>query len=154
VIVLTEIEMEIAAMVGCRRRSESRSNSREYAHGFDGSGGWDIDIEGAAAELAYAKYRGQYWPATVCSFKHADVGANVQIRSTPHANGSLIIRDDDNAEHFYVLLTGTAPTFQVRGYIQGISAQNDEWRQAPNGRPAAYFVPQSALKPFEKKDNQ
>ena len=150
---LSEIEMEIAAIVGCRRRTESRANNRAYSHQFDGTGGWDIDIEGAAAEMAYAKFRGQYWAATVGSFKGADIGDKVQIRSTRHPGGSLIVREDDNPDHYYVLLTGAAPTFVVRGYIQGAFAKHKEYQSAPNGRPPAYFVPQSALNAFKSKDH-
>jgi len=151
--------MEVAALVGCRRRIESRANDRAYTDGWDGSNGWEIDIEGAAAEMAYAKFRGHYWSASVGSFcldcpKGPDINDNVQIRSTKHKGGALIVREDDNADHYYVLLTGTAPRFTVRGYIQGIFAKNETYLTAPNGRPAAYFVPQSALNPFQTKGSQ
>jgi len=156
-VTLTQEEMEIAAMVGCRRRSESKSMARGDKHGLgndgkkpysDNSDFWGMDIEGAAAEMAYCKFRDKFWSGSVNSFKKADCGQNVQIRSTHHETGSLIIRSDDSDDDFYVLLVGTSPTFRVCGWIKGTDGKSEEFTRAPNGRPPAFFIPQHKLNEF------
>jgi hypothetical protein len=82
-------------------------------------------------------------------FKTPDLGKNLQIRSTISHNYSLIVRPVDPDEDFYILVTGTAPEYWVRGYIVGTAAKNDRWTRDPNERPDAYFVPSEALLPIE-----
>lgn len=143
-------EMAMVSLISGLRRGESKTNGRKDNHGFSGEQAWDIEIEGCAAEMAYCKMRGQYWNGSVCSFKEADAGSNVQIRHTTLPKGSLIVREDDNEEHYYVLVTGRAPTLHVCGWIRGKEAKQAQFRRAPNGREAAYFVPQNALRRFGK----
>lgn len=148
-VILTQAEIEIAAAVGRLRRVESIRQGLIPAHGFDGHGYWDIDIEGAGAELAYAKSRGRYWGGCVNTFKGADVGTNVQIRSTKRKDGCLIVRDDDPEDHYFVLVTGEIPKFRVVGWMLGEDAKQERWAKEPNGRERAYFVPQGELNRFE-----
>ena len=143
---LTRAEIEIAKSIGCLRRMASMKQGHKNAHGFDGSTAWDIDIEGAAAELAYCKYRGKYWGGCVNTYKGADVGSNVQIRSTTRPDGCLIVRDNDPDDHFFVLVVGRIPAFTVVGFIKGCDAKQKKWIRNPNGREACYFVPQDWLK--------
>lgn len=149
VITLTQEEMTIASLVAGLRRAESKSNNRPDNHGFDGGNAWDIEVEGAAAEMAYCKMRGQYWSASVNSFKNADCGTNVQIRHTQHKNGCLIVREPDNDDHYYVLVIGQAPVLRIAGWIKGSDAKQEPFKKAPNGRVPAFFVPQSALNKFK-----
>lgn len=145
---LTQEEMTIVSLVAGLRRSESKTHNRQDNHGFSGENAWDIEVEGAAAEMAYCKYRGQYWNASVNSFKGADCGDNVQIRHTKLSNGSLIVREADNDNHYYVLVTGQAPNLNIIGWIKGSDAKQDAFKRAPNNRSGAYFVPQNKLNTF------
>lgn len=138
----------MARAIGGMRRMESLAKGLKGCAGFDLPGVWDTDIEGAAAELAYCKFRGQYWGGTVNTFKAADVGVAVQIRSTPRPNGSLILRPGDDDSHYYVLVTGMIPKFRIVGWLRGREGKRDEFKQNPNNRPPAFFVPQSVLKLF------
>ena len=97
---LSEEEMEIAAQVGSRRRIRAQVYGWNDKHGYDGSKGWDVDIEGAAAEEAFCRYRGLYWGGHIDTFKAADVGDNIQVRCTELEDGCLILRGEDNPEHF------------------------------------------------------
>lgn len=146
---LTEIEMEMAFTVAKARRLESIMNNRKNRHQYDPDDIWQDEFNGAAAELAYCKYRGEYWGGTVGSFKEADVAKSVQIRHTILMNGCLIVRPDDNQEHYYVLVTGGPRQFRIVGWIQGKDAINEKWKKSPNKRPPAYFVPQRALRRFK-----
>lgn len=143
---LTEVEMEMAAFIGAKRRAESRAKDRKQGPGYDEAAAWRNDIEGAAAELAYCKAVGIYWPGSVNSFKGPDCGKKTQIRQTHHLNGSLIVRNKDNPDHFYVLVVGTCPYFKVVGWIRGFDAKKNEYLRAPGGDNPAYFVPQKDLK--------
>lgn len=146
IVTLDMPEMTMVTLIAGLRRGESKANNRADNHGFNGDGAWDVEIEGCAAEMAYSKYRGVYWSGSVCSFKGADSGSNVQIRHTEIQKGSLIVRECDNDDHYYVLVVGKAPVMRVVGYIQGRFAKDKRFLKAPNGRDPAYFVPQSELK--------
>lgn len=149
VVVLTISEIQIAATIGATRQIESMRQGLKDSHGYNGNETWDVHIEGAAAELAFCKFRGRYWNAPVNNFKEADVGQNVQVRATKYNNGSLIVRKGDNDDHYYILLTGRVPNFRVVGWITGAEAKNPDWLETKgNSREPAYFVPQSALNGF------
>lgn len=142
---LTEIEMEMASLVGCKRRAESRAKNRQQPQGYNESDAWRNDIEGAAAELAYCKATETYWPGSINSFKDADCGKLTQIRQTHHLNGSLIVRDNDPDTHFYVLVVGHCPIFNIIGWIRGVDAKKNEFVRCPGDMNPAYFVPQKHL---------
>ena len=50
----------------------------------------------------------------------------------------------------FILVTGTAPEFSLRGWIVGQDGKNAEWWRAPDGRRPCYAVPQAALTPMEE----
>lgn len=143
-------ECDMAANVGLRRQLSSIIANRKDQHGIDPVDGWRAHIEGALGELAAAKYLKKYWNGSVDTFRSFADLENVEIRTRSRHDYELIIRDDDDPNKFYVLVTGTAPTFRIRGWIKGLNAQRDEWRKTHGGRPAAWFVPASALKPIAK----
>lgn len=149
-VVLTKSEMEMAALIGCQRQIECLVAGRKYGYGLDeqNTNGWEMHVEGAMAELAYCKYRKKYWSGSVNTFKSPDCGTDTEIRSSKLMNASLIVRDNDSDDSFYVLVIGTAPNFRICGWIKGCDAKIEQFKRAPNGRPPAYFVPQCELKPF------
>jgi len=145
--------MEIAAFVGAKRHIESVFAGRTPADGFDQTKAdiYRINIEGAAAEMAYCKFRGVYFPATVNNFKSADVGSNVQVRHTKRPDGDLRITKNDNPEHFFVLVIGIPPVMHIVGWIKGADGMRPEWlRVLTEGRAASYWVPQRELNGFKK----
>lgn len=144
-------ELQIAAFIGCRRRIETLKGSLKDAHGFDGGGAWDIDVMGAAAEMALAKMLNIYWCGDVNTFKLPDVGS-LQVRSTSLNNGSLIVRQNDSDNDTFVLMLFQRPsTFCFGGWMKGVDAAQRKYRRAPNGRPPAFFVPQEDLNQSFKK---
>lgn len=145
---LSPSEIQIALLVGGICQTESMRQALKNAHGYKGALGLDIHIEGAAAEMAYCKARGVYWSAGVNTFKAADVGRKVQIRSTKLKDGCLIVRESDHDDHYYVLVVGQIPTFEVVGWMLGRDAKRPEWKRSPEGREEAFFVPQNKLKKF------
>jgi hypothetical protein len=153
VVTLTEDEIRRAAAVGVERRVQSMAAGlKDRDFGLEvKSRRWDIDIEGAAAELAYCKAMGREWDETVNTFHDADVGGTIQIRFTTVTRGSLIIRPSDPPEHYYVLVIGPAPKYIIPGWIKGTDARRDDWERRPNDGPMAWFVPQFELKALAGK---
>ena len=147
-IVLNKYEMLMASQVGLQRQVDAKIGGAMDGHGLVGPG-WNENMEGSAAELAVAKALDIHWGGGMDGFKTPDLGKNLQIRSTISHNYSLIVRPVDPDEDFYILVTGTAPEYWVRGYIVGTAAKNDRWTRDPNERPDAYFVPSEALLPIE-----
>jgi hypothetical protein len=144
-VTLNKYEMVMAAQIGLERKLLAIENGHKDNHGFEGPG-WNEDIEGSCGEMAVAKYLGIYWGGGMGEeFKSPDLGDRIQIRTTPRLDGSLIVRKDAKDDHIYVLVTGEAPTYFLRGFISAADAKRDEFVRAPNGRPPAWFVPQYAL---------
>ena len=152
-VTLTSPEVQYAAYVGTQRRVSAIANQRGDRYGTPFRDPWSIDIEAAAAELAFAKARDRYWqpladdPNTLTG----DVG-RVQIRSTHRTNGCLITHptDPDNAP--FVLAIGQIPTYTFVGWLWGRETKHQQWWRTDTGRPA-FFVPQSALRPITPAQN-
>lgn len=147
---LTEVEWETACAVGTKRNRDSIRDGRKVAHGIDLADRWRSHIEGACGECALAKALGIFWLGSVDSFKRADLGGRLQCRTSSRRDGDLVIRGDDNEEHLYFLVCGEAPVFTVVGWLIGRDAKRDEWIKAPCNRPAAWFVPQAALRDLDE----
>lgn len=107
------------------------------------------EIIGACGERAWCKYRNQHWDASFNTFHRvADAAGGVEVRSTTRDDGCLIIRHNDDADRWYVLIVGEPPLLRVAGYIKGEDAKIAEWVRDPHRQRPAWFVPQSALKPY------
>lgn len=148
---LSKAEMLMASSVGAMRQISSLAAGRDDAHGAAGNG-WQMHIEGAMGELAAAKAMGRFWSGTINSFGGADMGARIQVRTRSRHDYDLIVRDNDQDDHLFILVTGEAPEYRVRGWISGSESKRDCWRKSPNGRPEAWFVPASALHPLVTMD--
>ena len=149
-VTLSNYELFAAASVGIRRQIEALQNGLPDSAGFEGEG-WSNHVEGAAGEMAFAKYRDRYWSGSVGTFKEGGDVGDVQIRTRSKSGYDLIVRDGDRDDDYFVLVVGTAPRFRIVGWIRAADAKQPQWRQEHGGRPGAYFVPQSALHPFETR---
>ena len=106
------------------------------------------EIVGAAGEMAVCKAKGWYFSPSVNTFHNIpDVGDAVEVRATARDNGSLIVRDNDADNRWFVLVTGEPPSMTIRGRILGRAAKRDEFLRDPGGHRQAWFVPQSRLYP-------
>ena len=148
-ITLTPVEIASAAQVGLLRRVSSIQNKLTDRRMNPNQMNWEIDIEGACAELAAAKGLNIFWCCGINTFKAADLGSNIQVRHTAKRSNRLIIRDGDKAEDVFVLVTGSAPEYEIVGWVLGKDGKNPSYLNDANdiGKPA-YFVPQSALSPI------
>ena len=145
-VTLSASEMAFAAFAGAGREAANG------VYGWGGAGrfsksGWDAHIEGACGECAAAKCLGVYWPPGMGTMKGPDLLDCIEVRTTPGHNNRLPVKRTDPADRWFVLVTGTAPRFVVRGWIGPHDARRDEWwddkMEYPN-----WMVPQSALHPI------
>jgi hypothetical protein len=99
------------------------------------------DVGGILAELVVGrKFSRTFLPAINTFHNQADVGEDIEVRSTPHLNGSLILRDNDDPGRRYVLVVvDPMRGFAVRGWIYGYEATKDEWHKKGEGRAAWWY---------------
>lgn len=149
IVTLSPVEMALAATAGGIRHAESLMRGRRDAHGLpEEADGLRLHVDGAAGEIAVAKLLGRYWGGDVGTFKRADLGRGVQVRTRSRHDYELLVRPDDPDDHAFVLVTGSPPRLAVRGWIWGQEAKRPEWLRTHGGRPPAYFVPTTALRPL------
>ena len=94
------------------------------------------------------KFSRTFLPAVNTFHSQADVGEDIEVRSTPHLNGSLILRDNDDPARRYVLvICDPMLGFAVRGWCYGYEARTDEWAKTDEGRP--HWRYKGSLRPWE-----
>lgn len=148
IVTLDRDEMYEAAVVGVQRRLNGTLNGKRDTFNARPEDRWDRDIEGAIGEKAFSKWSGWPWVGKYGK-GHADVG-RAGVRVTRWPNGCLLLHPppDDHPNVPYVLLTGLAPTYTVRGWIWGWGGMKPEYWRDPVGDRPAWFVPQSDLRLF------
>lgn len=151
-VTLTWHEVAMAAEVGRMRYLSAIKNGRVGRHGFDG-GKWTEHIEGACGEYALAKYLGCHWDGSCDAFNKADVGS-LEVRTRSRHDWDLIVRVDAPDDSPFVLVTGSAPAFCIRGWILGRDAKRNEWLRNHGGYSPAYFVPAEQLRGIDEIGGQ
>lgn len=148
---LTVSEIAQAAQVGMMRQLSSLKRNLSPAHGIRPEQAWGSHIEGACGEMALAKALGVFWSGTVDQFKRpgGDV-LDLEVRTRSRHDYDLLVRQDDRDEAVFVLLTGVAPVYVVRGWMRGSDCKQFEFMREHGGRECAYFVPQSRLNPMSQ----
>lgn len=150
---LEKYELQLASHVGCQRHVEAICADLQDRYGAD-KGGWNLHIEGACGELAFAKLLNIYWNGSINTFGlGGDVG-DIQVRTRSRHDYELIVRAKDRDGDAFVLVTGVAPNYVVRGWLFGQEAKRDEWLNAHGGRTPSWFIPHKELHPiFELGDH-
>jgi len=148
IVTLSPEEVAMAASVAVHRGLEAIINNRQNNHGLKGNA-WTENIEGYCSELVVARALSVYYSAGAGKgFKGADVADNVQVRWASQDSYRLIVRPADQTNDLYVLVTGIAPTFTIKGFMPGSLAKQQKYLDNPgNDRPDAWWVPQSDLFP-------
>lgn len=143
-ILLTQEDIEQAKKVA-RIRNEKAilAHADPQKYGFKGEN-LSLHVEGALAEKAASKALELEWDIGPWQKRSWDIG-NLQIRSTKYTTGKLIVRPADDENDTFVLVISRSPKFEIKGWIKGKDAKKEEWIYSSNGRPPAWFVPQSQL---------
>lgn len=151
IVTLKWSEVLIAAQAGVQRRVLHLRRQTGAPYGHPGEP-WDVDIEGCAAELAVAQVLGTYWTGMEAngSDRRAQVGdaGTVQVRSTRHPGGCLILHNEDADDDVFVLVVGRIPQLDVKGWIHGRNGKRADYWRSQSVRHPAFFVPQQALAPI------
>lgn len=103
------------------------------------------EVIGACGEMAYAKSVNRFFSPTVNTFHGTPDVGSVEVRATERMDGSLIVRDNDADDRWYVLVVGEPPNMKVVGAIKGSEAKQSKWLRNPHGHRKAWFVPQNEL---------
>ena len=133
----------MATEVGVRRQIASLRKGSPDKHGYEGEG-WNIHIEGACGEMAFAKAMNIYWDGSVNTYHHPDVGG-WQVRTRSRDGYELLVRENDADDTPFVHVTGRCPVYVIHGWILGREAKQSRWLKTYGDRPPAYFVPVSSL---------
>lgn len=145
---MTWSEVLSAVLVGVFRRLQDLKSGCQERYGCNAGDGWQTNIEGAIGEAVVAKLMDKWWSGSLGNWQAADVG-NLQVRTTKHKDGRLIVHPKDKDNDVFILVVGEAPTYDVAGWIRGIDAKSEmHWQDPKGGRPA-YFVPRDALQPMD-----
>lgn len=142
---LSWFEVFHGACVGTMREIEARKRGRPTY--FESDDTWGGHVEAACAEMVVAKTFNRYWHGFVEEPKTlpGDVGT-YQVRHTIHQGGHLILYEKDQANMAVILVVGTAPTYEIRGWYRKGEESEDWWRIMRGHR--ACWVPQSKLRPL------
>lgn len=118
---LTKIEFNEAKIIGRLRYEKARSNNL-----FDNKVGHytneEIDLNGAAAEIAAAKLLNVYPDKQVEILSQYDLksknGFTIDVKTTHHDFGSLLVtpKKKDMPCDFYMLMVGSESVFECRGF--------------------------------------
>ena len=144
---LTKAQMLQGALIGCMRHVQNLANGRQPRYGAGRLQDWQLGIEGCLGEMVVALYLGTFWDGKVGDLSNGDVG-KIEVRTTAHENGRLILHPADHAASRFVLVTGLNGNYTLRGWILGADGQDKAfWSDPGTGRPA-FFVPQDKLQPI------
>lgn len=108
----------------------------------NGPTNWDNAINGAVAELAWAKKRNLYWSG-ISGVRAPDTSGG-EVRWTHHKDtGGLVYYDHDDDKHIYVLADQYPPIIRFVGWLPGSEARE---KRVKNGN--IYIVPRELVTKF------
>jgi hypothetical protein len=140
---LSPTEIKVACMVGTLRRQTSKEGGMRDRAGRPND--WSADIEGAAGEIALAKYLGIYYEPTNKTFELPDVGV-VEVKTSTRLMEIPIpptIPDD----RIVCGVFGLIPDFRIGGWIMGAEAKKFRLVVKTQGYPPAHWIPIEELAP-------
>ena len=141
-----------AAVAGLQRRFRAIQRQAKNDPGFKMKDEFATDIHGAIAEATVAKALGLYCNASSIDRGLADVGANIEVRSSTNPSAKMPIRqkDKDNSKFYFVV--GVYPNLQIVGWKYGKDCKQERYwvDKDKDGNPINgpyWAVPQSDLNP-------
>ena len=155
-ITLNTAEQRLAKFVAKERHRHNRLNgitNRRMGPQSDEQ----TDLEGMAAEIAFAKYVNVYPDLDTDGDEHPvyDVmlydGKLVDVKSTTYPTGRLIVAPWKNVDavDVYVLVVGTFPSYRIAGAIEGYRLTRPH-RMKDLGHGKVFVATQDELKPIHQ----
>ena len=161
-VILTQRELLNGSIAGALRQVECLKNlkngkaAEDYegrGYGKEGYGLWNNTIEGVLGEIAVARYLGLYpYGLMERSDKHPDVGEHYEVRTRPKEWMELFYRKNDKDDKYYILVTGSYGTYNLRGWISAAEIlSHQEWyHNNDKTTTTSYWVPNNQLHPMEE----
>ena len=148
--ILDKSEAFNAAIAGLMRQFRAIERNAKNNDGDLTRDEFATNIHGAIAEATVAKALGVYCNLASSDRAIADIGRNIEVRSTPIKKGCLIIRPRDKDDAKYYLVAGIYPNTVIIGWMFGRDAKQPRfWNDTDkdgNKIPSPYWkVPQSEL---------
>jgi hypothetical protein len=159
-VLLSEEDIILAVKVGVSRQTMQADAKRKNRYGLpeDNKKALEVHVLGAKAELAVAKALGRPWEGKFfdndtwieVKDKVHDV-EGVEVRSTNHRNGGLLLHPADKDSSRFVLVVATDdPVFLLAGWCYASDGKTvSNWVELQRGRPC-YRVGQTDLRPIEE----
>ena len=156
VISLNQAEQKLAQFIAKERHRHNRLNgitNRRMGPQSDEQ----TDLEGMAAEIAFAKYANVYPDLDTDGDEHPvhDAmlydGKLVDVKSTTYPTGRLIVAPwkDVDAVDVYVLVVGTFPTYRIAGAMESYRLMRSH-RMKDLGHGKVFVATQDELKPIDE----
>lgn len=147
-VTLTDDETAAVTALAAVRLRDSVSAGLRQGHGRGTQQRVSCEVTATAAEYAVSKALKLHWPLGLRRFHQPDVGA-YHVRCTKSGN-RLIIREDDPETEPFLLVWIDGQTFTLAGWCYPANVKKPEYRAAPNGRDAAWFIPHTALEAVQE----
>jgi len=154
---LTNEEKEAALKEAHRRHFQSKSLKQTPRNGGPAQNqkGLEIDIAGALGEMAAAKFLNQ--KKFVFTFNKNwgvyDLPPNIDVKTALGHYRRLRVFLDENPSKLFVHVTYKYEQLRIHGWAIGGQVMKSEYIEDPVGRRAAYFVPNTELKPITDLKN-
>lgn len=153
---LSTSEISMCAMVGNRRQFEAIRRASKDRDGFVGDG-WSEHIEGACAELAFAKWSGLYWGGSVNACGEPDFYPDIDVKLRPaHPSArnldmyQLNLRTNSKPDCRYIHVVGARGSYLIRGWQHGREViKREHLRKLDQNRPESYVYPNDLLLPMD-----
>jgi hypothetical protein len=91
------------------------------------------EVNGILAELVIGRAFSKDYMVGINTFhKQADVGHDIEVRSSTDPNRPLTVRDNDDLSRRYVLvISDVMRGYIVKGWVYGYEAAQPQWRYEP-----------------------
>ena len=112
---LERYEMELASSVGRSRNLSAIVKCSKDVYPSDSQNAWGQHIDGAGAELAFAKFIGLYWDGSVDTYRSGTGDLPFTQVDVKHSrDGKWKIKERDMGD--LVLVRGTMPEYVIEAY--------------------------------------
>jgi hypothetical protein len=112
---LERYEMELASTVGRARNLSAIVKQSKDVYPSDSQSAWGQHIDGAGAELAFAKFIGLYWDGSVDTYRSGSGDLPYTQIDVKHSrDGKWKVKERDKGE--LVLVRGTMPEYVIEAY--------------------------------------
>lgn len=141
---LTPPQVSHAHEVATLRHRNNIRDRRTARYGYRGDP-FRAHLQGALGEKAVAVALGMRWTGSIGDLSAADVGV-LQVRTTTHQNGRLILHPSDKDSDMFILAVLDGSAVDLAGWIMARDGKVDAyWCDPTGGGRHAFFVPRKAL---------